>query len=144
MARSGPLTLLLPTAQTIPRPFGGFVDFDAPYTYTGGDLVIEWRVSVGNAGNKIGFVSGTGISSFDGPDATTSVNPMGSVPAVQLKVNKAPVVMAPNNAARKKSLAAMIRKVKVQIKRAKKVKNLRKVRTLSKKLQRLVRTLRTL
>jgi len=148
MARSGPLTLILPAATTNPRPFGSFVAFEAPYTYTGGDLVIEWRVVAGNALNTLDYNSGTDALGF-GADATTSNGDFGSVPVMQLKVIKPALAgggraIGDVRAVLKLSLNNKIKKLKKKIKKTKKSGSSRKVKSLKGKLKKLQKQLKAL
>jgi hypothetical protein len=60
LVRSGPLTLpagFFPVLGS-PNPFGDVIPFHAPFTYTGGDLVIDIRHPGGNFTNPNGYLEG--------------------------------------------------------------------------------------
>lgn len=138
LARSGPLTLIYPNSPSTVKPFGGFVSFDAPFTYTGGSLILEWQVSKFSInGPRIDFTNQNGVSGLTSnvsADAATSNSQGAFVPVLQLKVIK-------DNSKLIAALNAKIKKLKRQLRKAKAGGKTSKVRALNKKIRRLKKRL---
>jgi hypothetical protein len=100
VARSGPLDMTMgafPAPEESPKPFGTIIPFTTPHTYTGGDLLFEFRTI---APNEVNFsndaadsdqTSGHGVFA-SGIDATTAGDPFPLNWVIQLQIGASPVL----------------------------------------------------
>ncbi len=90
--RSGLLILSLTATPGGPKPFGGFIQFSTPFTYEGGDLVLETRYSSTSANLILDQLEGDGnsgdmlFSTTGFSDTTSDGNDPGANWAVRFQV----------------------------------------------------------
>jgi hypothetical protein len=94
VARSGPLEMpagSFPAPEESPKPFGMMIPFTTSHTYTGGDLLFEFRtispneVNFGNDAADSDQASGQGVFA-NGIDATTGGDPFPLNWVIQLQI----------------------------------------------------------
>ena len=100
IARSGPLDMpagSFPAPEETPRPFGMIIPFTTPHTYTGGDLLFEFRtitpdeVNFSNDAADPEQTSGQGVFA-SGIEATTAGEPFFLNWVIQLQVGEIAVL----------------------------------------------------